>query len=330
MRSFNLAVTIVLGSAAACGSYPGQAALQSHNACRVEADGVASGPSADICTALVQRWTSLFGYPPRPGVVRLAAGTDEYGSYDSSGWVQVWSKPRPYSPAEAAFRRESDGLISYDAEENIPHEAGHKAFSSDNHSPLQRRSDVSAYGTLAPDWLDEAVAIWMEPPSAIEIRMRSAAEAEASLTTLLTMRHPGDLRPRGEAAASWRGVQARVVTPPCSACTWRPDSLRDKYEVIETGVNRFGLVDTSVTYHSTDPSNFTSFEKSAFYGLSYSVLRFIHVNGGPEAVRELVARYRADPLPRTDVVVDLPGGPRSFAEFEEQWKEFVRHPPPER
>ena len=70
-------------------------------------------------------------------------------------------------------------------------------------------------------------------------------------------------------------------------------------------------------------------EEREFYALSYSLLRFIRLRGGPHALSELIARYRTNPTPRVQALEGLPNLPASAGAFERAWHEFLKAPPAE-
>jgi hypothetical protein len=296
------------------------------DACRVESDGRATGPSADICANVTRRWELLLATHPSPGVIRFVRQENYHSSLTASGWVLETPMPEPH-PASPKYRT-SDGLLRYFAEDIIPHEAGHQVFLT-YVGELTAAATPEHYGSTAPDWIDEAPAVWMESRTLRQHRMRAVLKTKPSLATLVTMTHPGREFVRDNALSTDFHNNQRIVTPPCTKCTWLPDSLRKKYQIVDFGVRERGRPDTIVWYSDRNPNKVDTFEQREFYPLCYSLLRFLRLRGGAAAVHELIARYRENPMPRVGVLTALPGLPASVGALEKAWHEFLANPPPE-
>ena len=294
-------------------------------ACQIAPDGQSSGPSADICAQVVRRWQALVGLPPTPGEIRLVAHGETRNAETGGSWRLEW--PAPSQGSASVARRKRDGLPAHIAETILPHEAGHHVFNV-YLGMVGAPWDGHRYASPAPDWIDEEPAIWMESKSSREGRMRSAARARASLARLLTMEHPAREWVVANSNAGEFRSRERTVTPPCPRCTFLPDSVRNKYQIVEVGVDARGRPDTIVSYSDKNP-NSSTVEEREFYPLAYGLLRFIRVRGGQAAVRELIARYRTNPTARVDAVLGLPGLPSTLSTFESAWLEFLRNPPAE-
>ena len=299
---------------------------QPREACRIESDGRATGPGADICENLTRRWALLLPTPPSPGVIRIVKREGYGGMNSPGGWVLEVPKPELH-PGDAKYRA-SDGLLRYFAEDIIPHEAGHRLFMS-YFGQSSATADANQYGSVAPDWIDEAPAVWMESRSHRQSRMKPVLKTKPSLAALVTMAHPVSRYEHRDAPGPGSFTFERLVTPPCTKCTWLPDSLRRKYRVTEYRTNARGRADTIVWYSDRNPNRDNTLEEREYYPLSYSLLRFIRVRGGATAVSEIIARYREDPTPRVAVLSALPGLPASVSAFEKAWHEFLNNPPPE-
>ena len=187
---------------------------------------------------------------------------------------------------------------------------------------LYQQWDGRRYGSVAPDWFDEAPAIWMESDADRSLRLDLVIGARPALATLLTMEHPQRPLVARDGDTKFQ-ILTQTITPPCPPCTFLPDSLRTKYRVTRVRLFPMGHADTVTTYEDRDPTGRTTFEEKQFYPLAYSLLLYIHTRGGSAAVRELIARYRADPSARTDVLNTLPGLASSFAEIERDWHQFL-------
>jgi hypothetical protein len=293
-------------------------------ACRLERSGKASGPSADICERIGRRWTMLMRTSPIPGAIRLVDRDGYRGIDTDQSWVL--ESPLPETRSGDSAYRSRDGLLRYYAENIIPHEAGHRVFAV-YIGKLRVWATPNQYGTQLPDWLDEAAAVWME--SAVMRRKRVAAIRSSTplLESLVTLEHPN-----AELVNSSNGdfrLSTRTVTPPCAKCTWLPDSLRKKYQVMDSGTDAGGRQKTVIWYSDKSPTKTTTFEEREFYPLAYSLLRFIRIRGGVNAVRELISRYQINPRPRVEVLSALPGLPASLPAFEKAWHAFLASMPVE-
>lgn len=293
-------------------------------ACRVDPSGNTSGPSADICDQVVRRWRLLTGTQPNPGEIRLISDGVPHSSDGGGWWTLEWLAPAPV--AGTARRRKSDGLSVHYAQNILPHEAGHQVLSS--YVGLAALPP-DLYGTPAPDWIDEAAAVWMESRGAREQRMRSVVGTVPSLSKLALMVHPNVPLLQRDLQEPDARVVERTVIPPCPHCTSLPEEMRTKYRISMTTIGPGGKTKTTTSYSATDPDAAATAEQRGFYPLAYSLLRFIRMRGGVAAVRELLGRYRENPKPRVEVLLGLPGLPSTAASFESAWREFLRNPPPE-
>jgi hypothetical protein len=211
----------------------------------------------------------------------------------------------------------------------IPHELGHSVFHAYTRF-FDSTGRRDGYGSPAPDWLDEAPAVWMESRQRRAMRLQRIVRSTPSLRTLVTMPHPGTGSIRADQLDRDFDVQTRIVVPPCPACTFLPDSVRNKFRMTQIGINARGRVDTIVSFSDRSPHADDTFEAREFYALSYSLLLFVHQRGGPPAVRELLRRHRNNAAPDVDVFAALPGLPESPAAFEQAWHAFLVNPELER
>ena len=123
-------------------------------------------------------FTARFGETPRPGAVvdRRHAALEIELRRAGARWVTPWAFDDP-----AAAPR---GDI-------LAHEIGHAMFVA----TLMPASRPFQYGGDAPDWLDEAVALVMEPPGSLDrrrARFRALAQAGRvpALSHIAVMEHP--------------------------------------------------------------------------------------------------------------------------------------------
>jgi hypothetical protein len=293
--------------------------------CRLDISGKASGPSADICRQVGNRWTTLLGIQPVRGSIRLVDRHGYRGVQGDDAWML--ESPIPNRTLDDSAYRTQDGLLKYLAESVIPHEAGHLAFTVHVGTRVVTPS-VNQYSTHLPDWLDEAVAVWMEFPRIRSSRTKSVVGSTPSLLKLVTLEHP-NAELVNSSDREFRMVD-RMVTPPCAKCAFLPESLRTKFQIVDTGTDDSGRPKRVVWYSDRSPTKADTFEEREFYPLSYLLLRFIHARGGTAAVRELIARYKTNPKPRVEVLSSLPGLPASVTALEKAWHAFLAAPPPER
>ena len=319
---------LLLGTAmvAAPISFPSLTTRVERETCRLERSGKATGPSADICERLGARWTELAGTQPNPGAIELVDRLGYHAIQSGDSWTLL--SPLPDRKLDASAYRKRDGLLRYYADNIIPHEAGHSMFSAYS-GVLRSGATPNQYGTQAPDWLDEGVAVWMESASMREKRMRPIRGTTPSLAALVTMAHPGSEVVRNNALAADFRFTTRTVLPPCAKCTWLADSLRKKFQITDVGLHADGRPDTITWYADSRPTKSETFEEREFYPLSYALLRFIRIRGGAGAMRELVTRYQINPKPRVEVLSALPGLPASVAAVEKAWHAFLASLPAE-
>jgi hypothetical protein len=321
MHRFPMCVAAIAAVLTANSAPAGQS--QAGYACRIDPSGNTTGPSADICDQIVRRWRLLTSVTPTPGEIHLIArgvpNTHAAGGY----WTLEWPAP---TPASRVARRKRDGLPAHLAENILPHEAGHQVLTT----TLGLSFTASdGYGTPAPDWIDEASAVWMESRGAREQRLQGMAGSQPSLAKIVLMGHPGRAQLQRDLSDDNARIVERTVTPPCPRCASLPERMRTKFRITTTAIAVDGTRKTTVSYADVDPNSKQTTEQRGFYPFAYSLLRFIRVRGGVTAVLELMGRYRVNPAPRVEALLGLPGLPNSVNAFEAEWREFLRHPPPE-
>lgn len=303
-----------------------RAHVQEQPGCDVLPDGRVRGVSSDICERLVRSWSTYFGLRLAEGSLRVVDTTGYHSTVHDSVWRML--APRQRGQYLEGAVRTRDGIPHYYANDIIPHEIGHSALSAGFTGLIPPRHG-DGYGTSLPDWLDEAAAIAMESRPTRERRMREIRTVHPSLERLATMEHPKGLSDSSYVPPGLARRWERMVVPPCTRCTWLPDSLRRKYQITDVGINEAGRRDTLVWYADRDPNNLHFLEARLYFPLAYSLFRFIHHRGGPVAVRETVTRYARNPSAGLPALAGLPGLPRTIAEFETAWLAFIRNPPPE-
>jgi hypothetical protein len=264
------------------------------------------------------------GTSPIPGIIRLVERDGYRGIQTDNSWTL--ESPLPTRARGDSAFRSRDGLLRYYAENIIPHEAGHHAFAV-HVGKLRFGVSPNQYATQLPDWLDEAVAVWMESAAMRRNRVSAIRSSTPSLERVVTLEHPNAGLVNAD-ATEFR-ISTRTVVRPCTRCTWLADSLRGKYQVIDSGTDASGRSKTVIWYSDTSPAKHDTFEEREFYPLAYSLLRFIRIRGGAAAVRELVSRYQINPKPRIEVLSALAGLPASVPAFEKAWHAFLASMPAE-
>jgi len=164
--------------------------------CVVSTETGAPPSSADerkalaACNEARNRFAELFGEPV-PGVRIIFWDEPHYRMGLLQGEAAIFwptgeaMTPQKVDPAVAELHLEKQWR------EVLPHEIAHLLlavrFFREDHGP------ADGYGTPLPDWLDEAVAIWAEPPASLEKRVAQARELPAEyldLRSILTRPHP--------------------------------------------------------------------------------------------------------------------------------------------
>jgi hypothetical protein len=195
----------------------------------------------------------------------------------------------------------------------LPHEIGHIMFGAWLYSP--GRDQLGEYGTYMPDWVDEAVAISMEPESTRASRLEQARRFAVvpPLAEILAYRHP--FRGNRDEAFSTRVVSSPPCDGPCRR--ERPSDTR----VITERVFRDGRVTIDTAYFAgerpleTDPL-------ARFYILSYALWSYIETRGGRPAIDTLIERLRRNPRDAT-ILIGLPGLGSSLAAIDADWRRWL-------
>ncbi len=303
--------------------------------CVIAEHGAVSGVDPWPCQHLVDRFATLLTQSPRAGAFETgdeAVFTMSRGPAHSWRFVfDIGSRWDASTPERQREFRANTGL----------HEVGHMWLDPEFEGIAHADTFRTKYGTPAPDWFDEAWAVWAEAVAPRQQRFdQFRSDATPSLATLVTMRHPvqaqNDAKQASPRTTAGSTTYETVVIDPCSGnCDYLPDSLRGK--VMSRTITRApdGRVDTTTiwtdraTSAAAQAAAQQSVEAEHFYPLSYSLLRYIRETGGEAAVRELIARYRADTTPRVDALAGLPGLPAGIDALEQGWLAFLAERRPE-
>ena len=310
MRRF----TVLLLGLAACSSTPGGT-----DACAITGD-VSRADRAlaqSACSRARQRFATILADPPS-GTVAVSESEGFTGYTVGDRWTLVW----PTSARLAAgIGRGSDAaetrrFVEEQWREVLPHELGHVMFGAWLYSP--GRDLAAEYGTYMPDWVDEAVAISMEPDT---IRRERLAQARAfsprpAVSEVLAFRHP--LRGRTNEAFSTRVLSSPPCEGPCNR--ERPGDTR----TITERIYRDGRVTVDTAYAAGE-QRLDADPLARFYVLSYALWSYVEARGGRDAIATLVARLRRDPR-NTGAIVGLPGLARTMSELEADWRAWLAAP----
>jgi hypothetical protein len=166
-----------------------------------------------------------------------------------------------------------------------------------------------------PDWVDEAVAISMEPQGTRADRLEQAREFASlpSLAEVLGFRHPFS-GSRIE-AFSTRILSSRPCDGPCTR--ERPGDTR----IITERVFRDGRV-TVDTANVAGERGLEADPLARIYILTKALCADIETRGGRRATDLLIERLRRDPRD-VAAIVGLPGLPRTAAAVETDWRRWL-------
>ena len=311
MRQFTIALLVL----AACSSAPGGA-----DACAVTGDVSRAdrGLAQSACTRARQRFATILGEPPS-GTIALSASEGFTGYTEGARWTLVWptSSRLAAGMGSASSAMESRRFVEEQWRDVLPHELGHVMFGAWLYSP--GRDLAGEYGTYMPDWVDEAVAISMEPDTVRRERLAQARSFTTvpPLTEVLAFRHP--LRGRTNEAFSTRVTSS----PPCegSCDRERPGDTR----TITERIYRDGRVTVDTAYAAGE-QRLEADPLARFYVLSYALWSYVESRGGREAVGTMVARLRRNPRDPA-ALAGLPGLPRSVAELNADWRAWLTASP---
>jgi hypothetical protein len=285
-------------------------------------------PRADVvraqtaCAQARQRFKMVVGEPPG-GSITLSSQSALSTYVEESRWSLTWptsallERSAPRGNADAGTRR----FLEEQWNDVLPHEIGHIMLGAWLFSP--GRVPIGEYGTYLPDWVDEAVAISMEPDTT---RRERLAQARAfirppSLEEVLSAHHPYQ-RARDEAFSTHV-----LSSPPCEGpCPGRarPNDTR----IITSRIFRDGRVTIDTTYVAgartleVDPL-------ARFYILSYALWAYVESRGGRDATAALLDRLRRNPRDQA-ALAGLRGLPATLGAVEADWRVWLKATPPAR
>ena len=280
-----------------------------------------SAPRGDVararaaCTQARQRFVEVLGSAP-PGTIALSPSEGLTTFTQGGRWSLTWPTSarllagKTGAPgADSATRR----FLDEQWEEVLPHELGHIMLGAFLYSP--GRVLTGEYATYMPDWVDEGIAISMEPQRIRADRLRQARDFAVlpPLADVLGFRHP-------YSGTTSTAFSTRIVSsPPCDGrcARERPGDTR----IITERVFRDGRVTVDTTYVAgerlleADPL-------ARFYILSYALWAYVEARGGRRATDMLIERLRRNPRD-LGVIVGLPGLPKTSADVDADWRRWL-------
>ncbi len=263
------------------------------------------------CAQARERFAATLGEAPS-GTIALSP-TQGLSTFTEGGrWTLTWpmssrltgSMPRS-NPSDAETRR----FLDEQWQEVLPHELGHIMLGAYLYSP--GRVLTGEYGTYMPDWIDEAVAISMEPNATRADRLAQARAFTRlpPLGEVLRFSHP-------YGGSRTEAFSTRIVSsPPCEGpcARERPGDTR----IITERVFRDGRVTVDTTYVAGERA-LESDPLARFYVLSYALWAYVEARGGRRATDTLLERYRRNPRDM-NAIAGVPGLPATVAAVEADW-----------
>ena len=281
------------------------------------------GPNGDFdlarkaCARVELRFAELFGTRAPTGGLLLSREPGIASEAGYGKWHLRWPVSARLREAAKSLGK-NDGSVMEEWETTLPHEIGHvmlAAFFYPNALPIAE----GEYGTPLPDWFDEAVAVWMEPPAMRQERLTQARAMlhQAALAQILKARHPfADL---ADGAYQTRIVLNGPCRRQCGSRIRPSDTQR-----IVNRIFRDGRVEAETTYFAGD-SLARDEPEARFYAHSFAILQYIVDRGGRRAVRELSARLQQNRFD-SSVLIGLPGLPGDSTSLECDWQLWLTAP----
>lgn len=272
------------------------------------------------CKTAQERFALLLGVPAPPGTLHL--GDDPINltaEVKRDRWHLGW--PSDADQIAVAQRLGEADPHAYAAEQwrsTLPHEIGHAMLAASLY-PGEPASVVGRYGSDLPDWIDEAVALWMEPEDEREQRqviLQTRLSTLPPLDRLLSATHP----------ESEREERVRFTTnivyacPRAELCPDRPHS--QKTMSVTRWMDRAGRLHVDTLYFNgplpeRDPI------AEYFYPLSLAAISYVHDRGGADAARLLLQRLRRGAEP-AGAMVGLPGLHGTHGALEQDWQTWSK------
>ena len=267
------------------------------------------------CAQARDRFATILGEAPA-GTIALSA-TQGLSTFTEAGrWTLTWPMSSRLSagvPRATGPGSESSRFLDEQWQEVLPHELGHIMLGAFLYSP--GRVLTGEYGTYMPDWVDEAVAISMEPERTRADRLAQVRgfASPPPLAEILAFRHPFG-------GSRTEAFSTRIVSsPPCGGpcARERPGDTR----IITERVFRDGRVTVDTVYVEGERP-LESDPVARFYVLSYALWTYVDARGGRRATDLLIERYRRNPRDLA-AIVGLPGLPRTAAAVDADWRQWL-------
>jgi hypothetical protein len=278
------------------------------------------GPSSDFelarkaCARVELRFAELFGDRAPTGGILLSRDPGIASEAGYGKWHLRWPVTVRLREAARSLGKTDPSVID-EWETTLPHEIGHvmvAAYFYPNTLPVAE----GEYGTPLPDWFDEAVAVWMEPPAMRRERLAQgrAMLTHATLAQILRQRHP-------YADLADGAYQTRIVlNGPCRRLCGSRARPADTQRIVSR-VFRDGRVEAETTYFAGDSLSRDEPE-ARFYAHSFAILQYVVDRGGRPAVHALSGRLRQHQFDPS-VLIGLPGIPADSAALERDWHSWL-------
>ena len=267
------------------------------------------------CTAARERFAATIGEAPA-GTIALSPSQGLATFTEGGRWTLTWPMSSRLTgsmsrsnPSDTETRR----FLDEQWQEVLPHELGHIMLGAYLYSP--GRTLGGEYGTYMPDWIDEAVAISMEPQRTRSDRLAQARAftRPPPLAEVLRFSHP-------YGGSRTEAFSTRIVSsPPCDGpcARERPGDTR----IITERVFRDGRVTVDTTWVAGERTLETD-PLARFYVLSYALWAYVEARGGRRATDTLIERYRRNPRDAA-AIAGLPGLPATAAAVEADWRRWL-------
>jgi len=308
---FRLTAGVLLGIAAAPLSLGAQCAVGGQ------------APTADLaaaqaaCDRVNERFVLLFGSLPPAGTLEIS-DTVVFFAVGSQApeWKLIWPTTSAMERFHGAGRPAGDRALAETIEMQwstvLPHEIAHLMLGAE----VELRRATGPRRSM-PDWLQEGVAVYMEPPgyrSGDAAMLRALRPYIPRLEDLLTLSI-------ADAVDDAEGGSTIVQTfYPCAseeACGGRAHWSR----IFSVTTRQFpdGRIRVDTTVHAEPPRLPTPLEAN-FYAYAAMFVRYLSDQGGPAAMSALIDRLaRMSGEVSLDGLPGLPSGP---ARIEGDWRSW--------
>jgi len=281
------------------------------------------GPSGDFelarkaCARVELRFAELFGDRAPAGGILLSRDPGIASEAGYGKWHLRWPVTARLREAARSLGKTDPSVID-EWETTLPHEIGHVMLAAYFYPNALPVAD-GEYGTPLPDWFDEAVAVWMEPPAMRRERLAQsrAMLTHAALAQILRQRHPfADLTDGA--------YQTRIIlNGPCRRICGKRTRPTDTQRIVSR-VFRDGRVEAETTWFAGDALARDEPE-ARFYAHSFAILQYIVDRGGRSAVHGLSGRLRQNQFDAS-VLIGLPGLPADSVALEHDWHSWLARP----